>query len=374
MASENITPILMPKWGLAMQEGRLNAWHVAEGAQIAPGDEIMDVETDKIANVVEAADGGLLRRRVADEGEVYPVQALLGVMAPEEVGDAELDAYIAAYEVPKDAGGGEDAGPAYLFAELDVGRVRYAARGTGTGDDGKDTPVILVHGFGGDLDNWLFTIDALAEVAPVYAPDLPGHGQSVKAVAEPDLDLLSQCVIGLMDHLSVTRAHLVGHSMGGAVCAMAAAAHPDRVASLALIGSAGLGTDINGAYIDGFVGAADRRSLKPVLTQLFRDESLVSRAMVADLLKYKRLDGVQEFLSALAGKIFADGRQQVQIVDQLRKADVPTLIIWGADDAVIPASHANGAEGATVHVLPDAGHMVQMEQAARVNELLKSQL
>ncbi|MFA7588414.1 MAG: biotin/lipoyl-containing protein, partial [Novosphingobium sp.] len=60
----DITPILMPKWGLSMKEGKLSAWHVSEGDEIKVGDEIMDVETDKIANVVEAADAGLLRRRI----------------------------------------------------------------------------------------------------------------------------------------------------------------------------------------------------------------------------------------------------------------------------------------------------------------------
>ena len=87
-----ITPILMPKWGLSMREGKLAVWHVSEGDQIAPGDEIMDVETDKIANVVEAADGGLLRRIVASEGETLPVRALLAVMAPASVAEDEIDA------------------------------------------------------------------------------------------------------------------------------------------------------------------------------------------------------------------------------------------------------------------------------------------
>ena len=94
----DITPILMPKWGLSMREGKLAAWHVAEGAEISPGDEIMDVETDKIANVVEAADGGLLRRRVGIEGETYPVRALLAVMAPPSVPEDQIDAYVAAYQ------------------------------------------------------------------------------------------------------------------------------------------------------------------------------------------------------------------------------------------------------------------------------------
>ena len=98
--SADITPILMPKWGLSMKEGTLADWHVEEGTQISPGDEIMDVETDKIANVVEAADGGLLRRRVGLAGTVYPVRALLGVMAPETVTDAEINAYVDGFEMP----------------------------------------------------------------------------------------------------------------------------------------------------------------------------------------------------------------------------------------------------------------------------------
>src|SRR5262249_24334220 len=75
-----ITPIVMPKWGLAMKEGTIVAWLVEDGAQITVGAPILDVETDKIANAVEAADPGLLRRRVAQEGATLPVKALLGVM------------------------------------------------------------------------------------------------------------------------------------------------------------------------------------------------------------------------------------------------------------------------------------------------------
>ena len=71
----------MPKWGLSMKEGTLAAWHVEEGTEINPGDEIMDVETDKIANVVEAADGGLLRRCVGEAGEVYP-SSIAGCYGP----------------------------------------------------------------------------------------------------------------------------------------------------------------------------------------------------------------------------------------------------------------------------------------------------
>jgi pyruvate dehydrogenase E2 component (dihydrolipoamide acetyltransferase) len=351
-----------------MQEGMLATWHVEEGTEITPGDDIMDVETDKIANIVEAADGGLLRRRVGQEGVVYPVRALLGVMAPASVSDADVNAYIEAYEMPEPDDDELAAEPTYEFADLPVGRIRYAQR---TGDG---TPVILIHGFGGNLDNWLFNIDALAEKVPTYALDLPGHGQSAKAVENPDLDLMVSTVVAFMNHIKINNAHLVGHSMGGLIASKIAIDKPVRVASVSLIGSAGLGEEINSAYIDGFVSAANRRELKPELLHLFADGSLVNRSMVDDVLKYKRLDGVQDFLKALSGNLFNAGKQSVQLADDLSTVTCPVQIIWGENDAVIPCAHADTVGSATVTVIENAGHMVQMEQASRVNELLKSSL
>ena len=371
--SDNITAILMPKWGLSMKEGTLAAWHVEEGAEIAPGDEIMDVETDKIANVVEAADGGLLRRRVGQAGEVYPVRALLGVLAPAEVPEAAIDAYVADFELPE-VEAEEAAAPTHQIVELDVGRIRYSARAGEAAPEGKSAPVLLIHGFGGDSDNWLFNIDAIAAEAPVYALDLPGHGGSVKTIDRPGLDTLVAAVAQLLDHLAIDQAHLAGHSMGGLVAGQTALEHPARVASLTLIASAGLGEDINADYIDGFVSATSRRQLKPALKHLFADDSLVSRAMVDDLLKYKRLDGVPEFLRALKAALFADGRQAASIADGVAASGIPTMVIWGAEDAVIPSAHAAALTGARVEIIADAGHMVQMENAARVNELITAQL
>ncbi len=365
--SDKITPILMPKWGLSMKSGTLSAWHVAEGTEIVPGDEIMDIETDKIANAVEASDGGLLRRRVGREGEVYPVRALLGLMAPESVPDSEIDAYIDAYEMPE-IEEDEDEGLVDQIVELGIGRIRYSERA------GEGTPIVLIHGFGGDLDNWLFNMDALAESAPVYALDLPGHGQSVKVVDEPGLTTLVAAVIEFLDHLGITKAHLVGHSLGGLIAGRIALDDSERVQSLTLICSAGLGTEINLDYIDGFVAAASRRDLKPVLRHLFADEGLVTRSMVNDLLKFKRIDGVQAYLESLRDDVFGGGQQSVHVSDQLGQLGIPVQVIWGAEDGIIPQAHAAAIAGANVTILPNAGHMVMMECASEVNDLITSQL
>jgi pyruvate dehydrogenase E2 component (dihydrolipoamide acetyltransferase) len=362
-----ITPIIMPKWGLSMVEGTVGAWLVDVGTEITVGMPILDVETDKIANAVEAPDPGLLRRKVASEGELLPVKALLGVLADSTVSDAEIDAYIAAYVMP--VAGADDeglAGPAYQFAEVDGLRTRYARRGAATG-----TPVLFIHGFGGDLDNWLFNIDAIGEKHPVIALDLPGHGQSEVKLPGVSLAALAEFVARFMAVIEVPQAHLVGHSVGGALAMQLALTQPERVASLSLIASAGFGTQINTAYTEGFANAASRRELKPVLEMLFSDPTLVSRQMVDDVLKYKRLDGVAELLNSLSGGLFKDGSQQAQPGLELATVGKPVLVLWGKDDQIVPAAHAAMAPpGATVEIFDGVGHMAQMERASDVNRLI----
>ena len=93
--SGNIQSLTMPKWGLTMEEGTLVQWMVEEGAQIEQGMPLAEVETDKIVNVMEATQTGVLRKIVASDGDVLPVGALLAVMAETSVTDAEIDAFIA---------------------------------------------------------------------------------------------------------------------------------------------------------------------------------------------------------------------------------------------------------------------------------------
>lgn len=360
-----ITPIVMPKWGLAMKEGKLAGWLVQEGAAIAPGQEIMEVETDKIANVVEAQETGTLRRRVGEADKVYPVKTLLGVIADADVADTEIDAFVAGFPVPTPTGDGADEGPKYHFVEVGAARLRYARRG----ESGPN--VILIHGFGGDLDNWLFNIDALGETANAYALDLPGHGQSTKAIAEPSLGGLAKLVIGFMDALEIDTAHLAGHSMGAAVAVKVSELAKGRVLSLGLVAPAGLGSDINGDYITGFVKGTSRRDMKPVLELLFANTELVSRQLIDDVLKYKRLDGVEAALGALGEALFGGSKQADSVIAAAKAAGIPITVIFGKEDRIIPAAHAEALKGsAKIEIIDGAGHMPMMEAAKRVNELL----
>ncbi|MBT5414897.1 MAG: hypothetical protein HOH66_12615 [Rhodospirillaceae bacterium] len=90
----DIKAVTMPKIGLTMEEGTIAAWQVAEGDTVAPGQHIVDVEIEKSTNEVEARAAGVLRRQVAEEGEVLPVGGLMAVIAPADAGDVEIDAFI----------------------------------------------------------------------------------------------------------------------------------------------------------------------------------------------------------------------------------------------------------------------------------------
>jgi pyruvate dehydrogenase E2 component (dihydrolipoamide acetyltransferase) len=368
-----IRPIVMPKWGLAMQEGMVARWLVEEGAEIKAGDEILDIETSKIANVYESPVAGPLRRRVVGEGETVAVGALLGVVADSSVPDPELDGFIASFQEEFAAHAAEAGVAAPQPETIDAGgkRIRYLAIGEGDG-----VPLVFIHGFGGDLNNWQFNQEALAGGRATYAIDLPGHGGSTKDLGAGHVHVgaLASAVVEFMDAKEIAKAHLVGHSLGGAVTLDLALNHADRVASATAICSAGLGPDINMDYIDGFMHAKRRKQLEPVLQMLVADPQMVSRDMIEDVLKFKRLDGVETALNRFIEDCFTGGRQALDLTARLAELAVPVQVIWGSKDRIIPARHAEGMPAAIpVHLL-DAGHMVHMEKAAEVNELIMRQI
>jgi len=364
----------MPKWGLAMDEGMVVEWHVAEGAEIGAGDEILDIETTKITSALESTAEGVLCRRVADDGETLPVGALLGVIAGETAEAAEIDTFIADFNETFAIVAAETAAEAASEPEIvEAGgwRLNYQHAGPSAGEH-AGAAIVLVHGFGGDLNNWLFNQSDLAQSHSVYALDLPGHGRSTKDVGAGDVTTLSEALGAFLDTLGIGRAHLCGHSLGGAVVLDLALRRPEPAASLTLISSAGLGPEINGSYIDGFIAAGRRKEMKAVLALLFAAPDAVSRDMVEELLRYKRLDGVEAALRGIAEAVFAGGRQANSMAARLSELAQPVQVIWGREDRIVPPAHTEGLpDSVAVTTIERAGHMPQMEAATEVNRLIR---
>jgi pyruvate dehydrogenase E2 component (dihydrolipoamide acetyltransferase) len=367
MTNDQIERVTMPKWGLSMESGRLIEWLVSEGDEIEKGQDVAEIDTDKIVAVLESTCSGVVRALVVEVNVAVPVGGTIAVVAPADVPQAEIDAVVAEAKEQLVSGAIEDvSGPEVAEVDVDGRSISYAVLGD---TESEATPVVFVHGYGGDKNSWLFVQEPISADRATYALDLPGHGDSSKDVGDGSMATLASSLVGFLNKLGLSRVHLVGHSTGGAVATVAAAdpAALGKVASLTLISPVGYGPDVNADYIRGFAQAETRRELKPHLQQLFADQSQVNRQLIDDLLKYKRLDGVDAALALIVAALLDGEKSAVDVTAEQASFGGKTVAVWGAEDKVIPASNSGSLEGkATVHTVDGAGHMAHIEKPQAV--------
>ncbi len=416
-------PILvkMPKWGLMMKAGTVTEWLRAEGDSVTAGEPLFVVETDKAINDVEAPGDGVLRRIVAVQGELVAVTGAVAVIAApgEALDDDAVDAFLAAQTVARApaAGAAATSRPARAPRSADRsadGRItaspaaRKRARELGldlaaitaTGSDGRITSddveraaagggepepreelvtiddgvriyalsagpptapaIVFIHGIGGSTATWAGVIGSFAATHHVVAIDLPGHGQSdIPDPAGHDYSVagLARSVIEALAQLRLERVTVVGHSLGGAIAIGVAIAAPDRVARLVLVDSTGLGPDVNPDVAVLLSTPPSDAASRALLELFFADQRLVLDAGVAEHRAALERPGAHAAVRAISAGAF--GEAQLAAVTQ------PALVIWGAEDRVVPVAHAELATSAIadveVAVIAGAGHAPQVE-------------
>lgn len=242
--------------------------------------------------------------------------------------------------------------------------VLHAVAGT------EGPPILLLHGFGADRLSWLANQQELASVGRVFSLDLPGHGET-PLVGDGTLGELVAAVEGSLDGAGLGRAHIVGHSLGGAVAIQLAAARPDLARSLVLIASAGLGGGIDEAFLREYPKLDDPEATLALLQRLVSRPRLINRFMVARVLDQLSAPGFRDGLTKIADAIVEINDTIQPSLDALATKDPPRLGIWGGADSIVPIDEAKLARFcAECSVLPGVAHLPQVEAVRDVNERL----
>jgi pimeloyl-ACP methyl ester carboxylesterase len=232
---------------------------------------------------------------------------------------------------------------------------------------------VLLHGFGTSQGSWRVLADQLRDL-PVLAIDLPNHGKSPRA-ATPTFDSVAQAVLDRLDSEGINEVHLLGHSLGGGTALALTALLGSRLRSLTLLAPAGLGPEINGAFIDGILRANSEASLRPWLVQLFGDASRLSGSFVATALQELGNETKRAGLAAMAASLLPDGTQAESLRKHFDGLVIPVKLLWGTLDRVLPIHQASGLPGnVALHTLAGTGHLPQIEAATMVAALVRQQL
>ena len=238
-----------------------------------------------------------------------------------------------------------------------------------------ELPMLLVHGLGATLDHWALAIPLFARRRRVVAIDLPGFGRSAKPDRQYGPAHFVELIHGFVDRVGLERFVLVGHSMGGAISAEFVLTHPSRVAQLVLVDAAGM-TRMPTGLIDYLVERFERkvdpkkivlppRLVRAMVKLVFYEpipfaERNVSR-ILASMSEEDWPDRVRSFVRS------ATGLSRSQVRARLSEIGLPTLVVWGARDRVLPLRHGRrlheGIRGSRLVVFPRTGHCPMIERA-----------
>ena len=276
------------------------------------------------------------------------------------------------------------AGAGFEELTIDVGGLttRYLVAGEGP-------PVVLVHGVGVSNLDWRWLMPALSRTRRVYAPNLPAVGGTTKPpTADYSPAFYARFVVAFLDALGIERAAVVGTSLHGHSVLRLALSEPGRVSALGVVGSTGLGRTFNpftqptvlpgyGELALGWAktpsGAVQRAWGRVPL--LFAHPQRVPPGWIAEQIRLAQLPGFLEVQMATTRAQFSPlGQQRAVVLGELPRLRVPTLVVWGACDRILPVHHARDAvarlKRGRLAIIPDCGHVAWLEQPGHFAQIL----
>ena len=429
------TEIILPRVDMDMTTGQISRWFFEEGASVVKGQVLFEIETDKAAMEIDSAASGILHS-LAPTGTQIPVGSIVGwITAPGEdfappasapaaqpetvitqaapapivmVEQASVQPQPAAETIratplarrlalhdqvnlSEVSGSGPrgriqsreieahiaQRGQQALTLSTTARSAPKASEGTLNGAwlrQGEGTPLVLVHGFGADLNSWRPLVQALGSNRPVFALDLPGHGGSDLGNVSSIADIAEQ-IAATLAAAHIPSAHIIGHSLGAAAATLAAEHAPCEIKSLLLISPAGLGPEINAAFLDGYCRATREDSLAAWMKLLVTDPAVLSPAFIRATAQSRAQGHVAATQKQIRDHVFPDGTQIFSILPVLERLSMPVRVVFGAQDKIIPIHHTLELPGAVaVHRLAHIGHMPHLEAKDLLVRLIRQHI
>ncbi len=244
---------------------------------------------------------------------------------------------------------------------------------------GQGPPVVLIHGVAGRAAQWDQIVELLAESHTVVAPDLLGHGESAKPRGDYSLGAHASGIRDLLVGLGIARASIVGHSLGGGIAMQFAYQFPERCERLVLVSSGGLGDDVHAILRAATLPGSELvlpllahprvLALASLLPRALGRVGLLTRPDITEIARgYQSLSNAEArsaFIHTLRSVIDPTG-QRINACDRLYLASkMPSMIIWGGRDRIIPVAHARpaheGMPGSRLELFDDAGHFPHLD-------------
>ena len=256
-------------------------------------------------------------------------------------------------------------------------------------DSGTGPTVLFIHGLLMSHRNWAHLLDRIDGDQRVVIPDLFGHGSSAKPVGDYSLGAHAATLRDLLDRLGIETVTLVGHSLGGGIAMVFSYLFPERVERLVLVASGGLGRDVNAVLRSATLPGAEW--VLPVLSSRWVRGRVESAGRALSAVGWRPgsdLTAVWQGFTSLADadsrraflattrSVMDPGGQSVSAHDYLPDAQpVPTLVVWGTKDRMIPAWHAIAAQrsipGCEIELFEGAGHFPHLDDPDRFADVLR---
>lgn len=270
-------------------------------------------------------------------------------------------------------GGRSSAGLVVKKVNISIGEIVYLDNSTGKNARQDQEVVIMVHGFGANKDSWVRLSDEMTDDYRILALDLPGHGDSIADLSNSyTVENQAKWLNEFMETLQITKAHVIGNSMGGAISVKMTHLYPQKIISMTLVDSAGaykteseffqlLKKGINPLIVDNF------DDFQHLLDFVMADKPYIP-GPVLEVLAEKKIAR-----QAIDEKIFQDIRTDMDSVGELLSGlHAPTLIIWGDKDRILHVDNADEfhrrIQGSQKVVFEGVGHVPMIEDPKKTGD------